>query len=166
MSSHWVCPGVQMIAALMLAAALSGAGLAVVEAPQESYSGHALQRNSLDCRRIVRPFAEWARDPEGMCALADAFARIKQTMGQEMRNAISAAGADTDRRKADLDAIEASYKAQVDAFGTRFAAWFDREGSDGAMYGSAYVAAFIREEHARIPTIRAQLEAEASANAR
>jgi hypothetical protein len=116
-----------MIAALMFAAALSGSTPAVI---------HTTQVN------------------EAALAEAQAFARIMEPMVQEMRDAINAAGADTDQRKADLDAIEASYMAQVDAFGTKMVAHF----------GVDAMGIMIAESRARVSTIRARLEANPSMN--
>lgn len=123
-----------MIAALMFAAALSGSNPAVIRTTQIT---------------------------DAQLAEVYAFQRILEPMAQEMRNAISAAGDDTDRRKADLDAIEASYQAQVEVFATKMVAWLERGDGFGL---DAFRTILIPDARARVSTIRAQLEADPSAN--
>lgn len=62
--------------------------------------------------------AEEATSPEEAAfeAKADAFGERMQAMMQEMQTAVSADGADAAKKKADLDAIQARYQPEVDAF--------------------------------------------------
>ena len=62
--------------------------------------------------------AEEAQSPEELAfqARAEAFGQDVSAMAEAMQAAITAAGADTDKKTADLDAIQARYQASADTF--------------------------------------------------
>lgn len=89
-----------MIRALVLAAALASAPALVL------------------AQDAPAPAAEAAPAPgeAELEAAAAAFGARIQTMGEEMQAAVTAAGGDAAKQDADLDAIEARYQPDVDAF--------------------------------------------------
>lgn len=102
-------------------------------------------------------------------ARADAFGGMIQTMAQEMQDAVTAAGADTARRDADLDAVEARYQPQVDEFIAALetfvagqAAGMPADQAEGMRAGMTTALPRIRSV---IPTVRAQIEQGADAPA-
>ncbi|WP_298158126.1 hypothetical protein [Brevundimonas sp.] len=125
-----------MIAALMFAAALSGSNPAVV---------HSTQTDA--------QWAEWV-----------AFDRIIESMRRDMQNAVYAVDPAADGRiqrdllKTRMDAIESSYTAQVDAFGTKMVAMIGRESGNGDLTVSLLVETIIPQIKACIPVVRAEVE--------
>jgi hypothetical protein len=64
------------------------------------------------------PVAQDAESPEEAAfeAKADAFGQRMETMQHELQAAATAAGADAAKKKTDLDAIQARYQPEADAF--------------------------------------------------
>ena len=62
--------------------------------------------------------AQEAKSPDEAAfeARAEAFSQSVSAMAGEMQAAIAAAGADTDKKTADLDAIQARYQSSADSF--------------------------------------------------
>lgn len=60
-------------------------------------------------------------------ARADAFGEHMQAMMQEMQAAVAADSADAAKKKADLDAIQAKYQPEVDAFVTALQGFAGKE---------------------------------------
>lgn len=57
-------------------------------------------------------------------AKGEAFGARMQTMGSEMQTALTAAGSDQAKARADLDAIVARYQPEADAFAAEFETFF------------------------------------------
>lgn len=99
-------------------------------------------------------------------AKADGFGQRIQTMAEEMQQAVTAAGADTAKRDADLDAIAARYQPEVDSFANDLRAFVDSQAAglpaDQAEAMKAGVAAAIPQITGVIGSVRAQIVAGAA----
>jgi hypothetical protein len=97
------------------------------------------------------PVAETAGTEAAFEARGEAFGARMQGMGTEMQAAVTAAGADQAKARADLDAIVARYQPEADAFAAEFETFFAAqmaaapEAQRAAMSGMA-------------PTITAQIK--------
>ena len=108
--------------------------------------------------------AETPPSPEAAAfeARSDAFGARIQTMAQEMQDALTAAGADTARRASDLDAIEARYQPEVDAFIADLQAFIETQAStlspDEAAQMRAGVMAALPQIQGVPRMVRTQIE--------
>ena len=106
--------------------------------------------------------AESAASPDETAfeARAEAFGQGIATMAEEMQAAIAAAGADTAKKTADLDAIQSRYQSSADAFAADLQAFVAAqaatkpaeeaaemtEGLDGALVQIRGVPALVRAQ--------------------
>lgn len=95
-------------------------------------------------------------------ARSEAFSGRIQTMAQEMQDAVTAAGTDTAKRSSDLDAIEARYQPEVDAFITDLQAFIETQAGalspDQAAQMRAGVAAALPQIQGITHQVRGQIE--------
>lgn len=142
-----------MIRAFVLAAALATAPTLVLA--QEAVAPAA-------------PTAEAPGEAE-FEAKAEAFGGRMQQMGQEMQAAITAAAGDAAKQDADLDALEAQYQPDVDAFVVALEAFVAQQAGqvpeDQRAEMNAGIAAALPQIRAYPQQIRAQVEAAAAAQA-
>ena len=99
-------------------------------------------------------------------AKADAFGVRMQQMGEEMEAAVTAAAGDADKQDADLDAIEARYQPDADAFGADLEAFINLQAATAPASERAGMAAAIQAAVPQIRSIpqqaRTQIEAAAA----
>ena len=96
-------------------------------------------------------------------AKADAFAARMQTMAGEMQTAIINAGDDTAKKDTDLDAIEARYQPEVEAFAGVVEAFVNAQAAGAPPEQRASVDGAIAAALARVRAypqqVRTQVEA-------
>ena len=113
--------------------------------------------------------AELSPSPEEAAfeARSEAFGARIQTMAQEMQDAVTSAGTDMAKRSSDLDAIEARYKPDVDAFVADLQAFIENQAGalspDEAAQMRAGVTAALPQIQGVPRTVRAQIEQGAAA---
>lgn len=93
-------------------------------------------------------------------ARAEAFGQRIQAMGQEMQAVVAAAGSDTARRDADLDAVEARYQPDVEAFATALEVFVDRQAAAAPQDQRAGMTAGVAEALPQIRAIPGQVRAQ------
>ncbi|WGM32811.1 hypothetical protein [Brevundimonas sp. NIBR11] len=145
-----------MIRALLVAAVLSTAAPA------------ALAQTTAPAPSTEAPAADAPGEAE-FEARAEAFGERMQQMGEEMQAAITAAAGDSAKQDADLDALEARYQPDVDAFVAALEGYVAQqaalvpEAQRAEM--NAGIAAALPQIRAYPRQIRAQVEQAAAAPA-
>lgn len=142
-----------MIRALVLAAALASAPALVLAQEAAAPAAEA-------------PAAPAPGEAEFQAA-AMAFGTRIQTMGEEMQAAVTAAAGDTARQDADLDAIEARYQPDIDAFVLALEAFVQQQAAAAPEGDRAEMLAELAEAGPQIRAVpgqvRTQIEAAATA---
>lgn len=102
-------------------------------------------------------------------AAAMAFGARIQAMGEEMQAAVTAAGGDAAKQDADLDAIEARYQPDIDAFIAALEGFVQQQAASSPESERAEMLAELAEAGPQIRAVpgqvRAQIEAAATAPA-
>lgn len=145
-------------AALLLAAAVPA--LAQEAAPPAAAAAPAPDADDDDAASAAEADLE---------AKGEAFGARMEAMSQEMTAAVAAAGADKDKAKVDLDAIQARYQPDADAFADTLLAFVQSQMAQVPEDQRAGMAAAIPEIGPRIKgvpaEVRAGIEAKAAAPA-
>lgn len=141
-----------MIRALVLAAALASAPALVLAQEAPAPAAEA-------------PAAPAPGEAEFQAA-AMAFGTRVQAMGEEMQAAVTAAAGDAAKQDADLDAVEAKYQPDIDAFVTALETFVQQQAAAAPESERAEMLSELAEAGPQIRAVpgqvRAQIEAEAA----